>query len=753
MTADPQLGSTIGKRRKLSPTVLLRIGWSVLRRRWFALSIAAFGSLVVAVVGSQPLKQEVWKASTLLLYTAPSVPNTVGALESTFSLANVSGFATCRPVMTRVVDQLELPVPPELLGSMIEVETSRLTTTVFMSLEWADKDEAREILESVTRRYPEHVASIRQAVAGAQLKELEGQLDSTRKRLADARTKYRDFVRERNIVDFNQDLILKQTKILSLETELSQLRRDEESMHDQVKMLEDHIASIRKEEKAEAAAAKQFEAAEETLADNRRRQNRLRELISEERRILEVKALINVKRREYARVKKLVEKQLAPVSRLEAVRAELEALISKIAESEQIMKWGKELKDLDKLVVPQNPSKKKGSPIIHQILFKKLETELKIAHGQKGQIEVQRELEALRRQIELFQRARSELQGLDSTIETIDVQRKDLENKVAILRQLTLTGPMEFATISPVTVGTCPVRSNRKKLFVGLAMACMCVAASTIGAHEVLLNGIIPLDAQVELLGLPVLTGTEALGDDDTLKIGRAMSASETVSVVGGDGIEGDVGRGVDVWRLNAELETRVKTLALKIRQTLPESGQVIMMSQLTSPGPVAGFSIELAKCFASRDERVVIVDVRQKANHDDQVSYVLGSRGLKLKAATQEPGLSEWLSFKVGNCRDIVRPTRIPAVDVVDVGNGRIGEKLATHRMCELFNELRCRYTIIILLAHSVSQLSELEILSAHADGIVFSVDERAKLDPSSVETIAALYDIDAPLMGVVEV
>ena len=127
--------SSVGKRRKLSPMLFLRIGWSMLRRRWLSLSVAAITSVVVSVVASKPMKEEVWKASTLLLYTAPSVPDSVGSLESTFSLANVSGFATSRPVMTRVVEELALPFPAELLGNVVKVETSRLTTTVFLSLE------------------------------------------------------------------------------------------------------------------------------------------------------------------------------------------------------------------------------------------------------------------------------------------------------------------------------------------------------------------------------------------------------------------------------------------------------------------------------------------------------------------------------------------------------------------------------------------------------------------------------------------
>ena len=260
---------------------------------------------------------------------------------------------------------------------------------------------------------------------------------------------------------------------------------------------------IRKEADEEAEANKEFEAAEETLADNRRRQNRLRELISEERRILEVKSQITVKQREYDRAAKLAEKQLIPQSQLEKVRGELEALYAKITESDSINRWQSELDELDKLVVPRNKVNKKGSPIIHQILFTKLEKELGIASCQKNQLELQRELDEARAQIAAFQRSRGEYDTLEDEVKAISDERLAIENQAAILRQFATAGPTEFSIVSPASTGAHPVSSNRKKMFAGLVLAVLVLCGTTIAAFDVLFMGLIPIDVQVHLMGLP----------------------------------------------------------------------------------------------------------------------------------------------------------------------------------------------------------------------------------------------------------
>lgn len=725
-TRNPALDPDVGKPQKLNPKLLLRVLWSMLRRRWLLLGFAAVIALVAGALGSKPLTEKVWKATALLLYTPPKVPDEIGTIAKSVELANMSGFVTSRPVLTKVNDALGGTFPVPILEQSVTAETSRMTKTLFLAMQWGDQEECQKLLEQLVIEYPKYVAGVRQAIAQSLLDEVNSQVVKAQSRLDSTRARYRDFLRENNIVDFKQDLILKQTHLLSLETNIDTLRRDEQSMIGQIEMLDKQINSIKQEQAAEEEANREFEAAAESLADNRRRQGRLQELIEEERRVMEVKSQIDIVRREYERAQQLAEKRLIPQSQLEAVRSKLEVLIAKVTESKQIRNWQSELKDLDKTVVPKNKNSKKGSPIISQILFKKLETELKIAHGQQGVVELEREVETLNRQIATFQERRSELNALEDEITALGNQKLALEEKAGMLKELAGLGPVEFSVISPAETGGFPVSSNRKKMFVGIAFVVMLLAGTSVAAFDVLLCGIIPADAQVELIGLPVLERVGELVDDDEDSV---LNYGEPV-----------------------------RSLALRFRQMIPNNGSVILLSSLSPSPRFSGFLVDLAECFALRDERILIVDTRLSEDGLGEFADLiepsviaeqdLDSGGEK----TFLPGLSDWLTFRVNSICDVVYPTTIAGTDCILPGNSPIGEEFATLRMADLIQFTRTGYSLVLLVAPEADLKSELQILSAHADGIAFSFEPAESLNHGVAGTVSSLSTMGAPMVGAIQ-
>lgn len=727
-TVDPD----VGRPKKINPKLIVRIVWSMLRRRWWLLGIAFVGSIVVGAFASKPITEKVWKATTVLLYTPPTVPDKVMAIRKSLELANMAGFVTSRAVLDAANETLggEFPVP--LLEKAITAETSRTTMTVFLAIEWGDQEEAKNILTQVAIEYPKYVAKVRQSIAGSLLEEVEQQIASTSTRLNSARTQLRDFLRENNIVEFKNDIVLTQTQVLSLENQIAQIRRDEGSMRDQIDMLDKQIDSIKTEQAAEAEANKEFEAATESLADNRRRQGRLRELIEEERRVLEVKSQIDIVRREYERAKKLSAKQLIANSQLEAVRGKLETLIAKVSESKKVQSWQTELLDLDKLVVPKNSKSKKGSPIISQILFKKLETELKIAHGQKGEIELERELALTRQQIATLQAKRGELQALEDAAASIADEKNALEVKAGMLTELTAMGPVEFAQVSPVSTGDFPISSNRKKMFAGIVLVSLLLTGTTITAFDVLLCGIIPPDAQVELMGLPIISrpSDDFYEDDEQL-----MSYSESI-----------------------------RLLALQLRQRMPRAGSVVMFSGFTECEEFASFVQDLACCLANRDERLLLIDTRHTADGLGEFADIIENSELMNELADASldvsdidenqvlQGLSDWLSFVVDEANDVIFRTTIPATDCILPGTKAIGESIATIRMSELIKQVRERYSFVLLIAPDSDLNSELQILSAYADGIAFTFDAKERIHPGASQSLAGLVEIGAPMIGAIQ-
>ncbi len=787
--------------------LMLRIVWSILRRRWLPIGLACVIAFIAGAFGSKPLTEKVWRAQCLLLYTAPSVDNDIASMRDTLELANVSGLATSRPVLYEIKDELGLDLPTPLLAKALKVETQRKQNTVFVTLDWGDQNEAVQILEQLTETFPRHVAKIRQEIAQASLESAQQMAAGTRNRLEAARIRHRDFTRDNHIVDYKQDLNLLLAKILDLETKASKIKRDEESFKDQIKMLDDHINNVKKEEEEEAQQNQKFEAASESLADNRRRQNRLRELIAEERRIAEIRAQIIVKRREYERAKRLADKKLIANSKLEVIRSELESLIARIAENEKILKWKTELEELDKLVVPKNKVTKRGSPIIQQILAKKLQKQLDIAHGQRTLLEIEAELSRANAQVATYQKLRGELTSLEDDIETLHQEVLLVERKASLFREVATMGPTEFTIVSPVSTGAEPLSSNRKKMFLAIVAAVLLLTLSTITAYDVFREGIIPPDAQIEMMGLkPMVRYSLEIQEENNRRDQPDVVANQAASVntqrktgansetilpaknegsssyeSESDGVEYEQESQASIQRdddiqdppFSGRTQYRgrqldypepVRRLGLKLRREVPDPGSVILVSNFEDPESLDELILDLSKCFAARDERVLILDARPAGDglgpfadllDKEAVAQQIVDSELIFDDETQDnylPGLRDWLTFRFDQLEDVTLETGIPGVDCILPGLSDSDEVLCTIRMTDGIQRIRERYTITLLLCHSAMFPTEVEVLSAYADSIVFAYDPTIRVQSGAGKVVAALEKLEAPLLGSIE-
>ena len=72
--------------------------------------------------------------------------------------------------------------------------------------------------------------------------------------------------------------------------------------------------------------------------------------------------MIDVKEREYEKVRKLVLRGSAPKAEADALRSEIAVLKTKTEDTETVRKWKEELERIDKVVVPEGARKSTGSP-------------------------------------------------------------------------------------------------------------------------------------------------------------------------------------------------------------------------------------------------------------------------------------------------------------------------------------------------------------------------------------------------------
>ena len=79
--------------------------------------------------------------------------------------------------------------------------------------------------------------------------------------------------------------------------------------------------------------------------------------------------------------------------------------------------------------------------------------------------------------------------------------------------------------------------------------------------------------------------------------------------------------------------------------------------------------------------------------------------------------------------------------------------EAFAGRRLSELLNELGRRYSTILLLGPGIEHAIDLEMLAARTTSIVFVAAKAGRASPAARRTVDALYEVNAPVLGLVTV
>lgn len=224
-----------------------------------------------------------------------------------------------------------------------------------------------------------------------------------------------------------------------------------------------------------------------------------------------------------------------------------------------------------------------------------------------------------------------------------------------------------------------------------------------------------------------------------------------------------------------------LRLLALRIQQSVQGPGAMVLFSGLNHDQTSIPTITFLAECLSRREERVLIVDAcdnspKRKAKASDsmnlatpklkvnQITNDSGAReiskekdksnGSLISAQDQQLplGLSDFFARTEVDAKDVICSTEIPGVDIIPSGNGSFpGEAFGSRRINQLFDDCRQEYTLILVSGPSTSQPSDLQMLSARAEGILFTAPKNAKKKGRGEEIVSELMDLGAPVIGIV--
>jgi hypothetical protein len=345
------------------------------------------------------------------------------------------------------------------------------------------------------------------------------------------------------------------------------------------------------------------------------------------------------------------------------------------------------------------------------------------------------------------------------------LSRSSLREQLNAIRRGEQTDFSEMTVLTPASWQTTEASEGKTKLFVFTFAGCFAVLVLPVFALEHFFPSGDPAEHAARILGIPQVSR-------DTFVTHRFKQ---------------------DRGALHSVNSEAMRLLALRIQQSVHGPGAMVLFSGLNHERSSIPMISYLAECLARREERVLIIDAcdrpqdsRNRTANDDSVNAVLsavknrpatveapptvsgsgtdngnGSRSreeskLPVNVSTAPPvgvlGLADFLNSRNLRPEEMICPTSIPGVDIIPCGTTSFPrEGLASSTLTSLFDECRQRYTLILVAGPSTDHPSDLQMLSARADGILFTVPPGGRPAGKGEEVVRDLLDMGAPVIGIV--
>jgi hypothetical protein len=192
-----------------------------------------------------------------------------------------------------------------------------------------------------------------------------------------------------------------------------------------------------------------------------------------------------------------------------------------------------------------------------------------------------------------------------------------------------------------------------------------------------------------------------------------------------------------------------LRLMALRIQQSLSlPSGRVVMFCGLDHDESPLGLIRSLSCCLAQREESVLMIQIPPTLEAAE--GWRFGNEG-SFKAGW--PGVAEILASGSEDATTFVISAGVAGIDFLPGGCSAVAsEAMASSRLTGLIEQLRRKYSMIILCGPSTLYPADLQMLAARADGIVFTVNQHSVNSVYGNEVIGDLLELGAPILGLAE-
>jgi uncharacterized protein involved in exopolysaccharide biosynthesis len=437
------------------PTLLIRIA-----QKWLYYLLCIIVAAAVGVTSGVGLGSRTYQATATLLYR-PSK-----AVEDPPSLLTLLNLVKIPENVRTVRERMKLGAAEETVAQAISADVQRSTDLLIIRTTWNDPETALNLAIEARDVFIERQVQQRQAKLAKTKLDLEKQLAEVSGRLKVAEQKLKDFTVENNVIDLDKEAqwYLEEVTNLQLLLEQAQVKRKAVNIQSQnMDRIVDQLGDRVKQEQAKGNGASM-----ENLGDINIKVQRLRAAIADDKEQRAGSALLEQKRLELDRAKKLRAEGLISEAELEKVTADYQRQKALSVDTEDITLMKDQIDDLNAKAIPKDgAAKAESAPMLQSMMLKGFEIELEQVSQDEQVAHLEDALKRARVRLNGLPELQRTFAALSREVESVEREQATVEEDLTRVRTALSGNLADFVIASEPTLPVNPIKSNRKVLAIG----------------------------------------------------------------------------------------------------------------------------------------------------------------------------------------------------------------------------------------------------------------------------------------------
>ncbi len=638
--------------------------------------------------------------------------------DSSMTLGTLVNMVELVPNFEQLRTEMGLEMTLEQIGGAIRVDSSGNTNLMFIYAKSEDREMAALLANSIRDIFLKNITKITMTELEDQLGNLNVQIASIDIELEENIKAFDDFLtkHELNNVDLlNTPYAEEYLKVqLDLENDLSMMRVYAMEMDQVDKTILETKNLLTKQSEEESGSVTQDDISVQILLV----QEQIDEIRSKEVNSIMIQQeedLYRIAQEAYAN---------GEISRAELTTAQYqyELAIARYADTTDIDYLNSLIDDLRDRDVIGSAESLSFSDYLYDLQLKRVDAEINLLTAQetyKTHLRIQEELE---KTLTNFPAKQQQYITLNGAITSLRAERRGLEKMLAQTTIAIEQKYSDFMIVSDAIPPIYPSGSNKQMLAIAFAFL-----IGAFGYAFILLQ--VFFDKRLRSVGEASLRLKE--------QVLTALPATRRSKQVIPSGDKESI------------FIEKFRMLARPLRKQFPQQGATFLITSSADSEGKTLVAINLASVFGRQDERVIIIEGQIRKSIDEKMYSEI------LFEEEKEPpyGLGEYLSYTADGLEEIVYHTQLPGVDIIPIRHEAVvPDLLQSKRMGELIDEIKAKYSIIIIESPPVENSVDAEVLTQYCDSVIYVVSSSAKAKvPVIKDSIKRIKDTHTHFSGII--